>query len=177
MELSGIFFLSYFPSVACWFCRCKACRFRELIVPFLFYFLDFCLIKMKLIWHKLECLCSMSTFIMGTTSCQCSTVFRLCVMTSFTRIISHLCWGILNIDFCFSRLSLFPSERNWYWKRQYTTHGKYNLDLVASLNNRYSPSMVFLMWLDCRMGFPTMRMKRVSLKFQTACIYWIFTVW
>ena len=107
---------------------------------------------------------------------------NVCPMKS--KIIGYLAivvWNnhhkILNIDFCFSRLSLFPSERNWYWKRQYTTHGKYNLDLVASLNNRYSPSMVFLMWLDCRMGFPTMRMKRVSLKFQTACIYWIFTVW
>ena len=101
-------------------------------------------------------------------------VFRLCVMTSFTMN-NRSCWGILNIDFCSSRLSLFPSERKWYWKRQYHTCK------VQSRPSHFIKQQIltfcgFLMWLDCQIGFLTMRMKRLSLKFQTTYIYWIFTV-
>lgn len=51
-----------------------------------------------------------------------------------------------------------------------TTNGKYNLDPVSSLNNRYRPSTIFLMQQDCQMSFLTVRIKRPSLQFQTAYI-------
>lgn len=93
-------------------------------------------------------------------------VVRLWEMTSFT---------MNNQSFMLRKIIApagyrYSGQRGTDTGKGNTTNGKYNLDPVSSLNNRYRPSTIFLMWQDCQMSFLTMRIKRPSLQFQTAYI-------